>query len=72
MAWLWRHQCRGENVRTVHEPGETQGVGCKGKRGELTCTHCPVGLVALSLTWLMVEVLIIAGVGVKAKTVVWT
>lgn len=48
--------------------GETQGEGA-GTEGEPTCAHCPVGLVALLLTWLVVEVLIIAGAGVKAKAV---
>lgn len=51
--------------------GGSRERGTGAKEGTPTCTHCPVGLVALLLTWFMVEVLIVAGAGVKAKTMGW-
>lgn len=48
--------------------GEMQGGGT-GTEGGPTCAHCPVGLVALLLTRLVVEVLVVAGAEVKAKAV---
>lgn len=51
--------------------GRSRGRGTGAKKGTPTCTHCPVGLVAPLLTWFVVEVLIVAGAGVKAKTKGW-
>lgn len=50
---------------------EIQGGGPGMQERRLTCAHCPVGLVALPLTWLVVKVFIISGAGVKAKAAVW-